>query len=101
MKWVVSADGNKLSVLADTENTVVATKRSGNIATYEIEISLTRVGEQVRNNKHDIVLTDGLIMGFSIAYNDSENGERKYQIGWTKGASSDRKLLGNLRMISQ
>ena len=59
------------------------------------------MGEQVRNNKHDIVLTDGLIMGFSIAYNDSENGERKYQIGWTKGTSSDRKLLGNLRMISQ
>ena len=101
MKWVVSADGNKLSVLANTENTVVATKRSGNIATYEIEIYLNRVGEQVRNNKQDIVLTDGLIMGFSIAYNDSENGERKYQIGWTKGASSDRKLLGNLRMISQ
>lgn len=41
-------------------------------------------------------LFSGQRVGFSIAYNDSDNGERETQNGWTSGTSGDRSCFGNL-----
>lgn len=97
MKWVISADCSKLSVLATESNTKVAYKKEGNTTNYEICIDINDVGAQVRNNKASYEINSQTVMGFSIAYNNSKNGERIAQIGWTKGASSERKLMGNLK----
>lgn len=96
MKWVIAADGGDLSVLADKENTQVFMKKEGNTTTYEILIDLNKIDSSVRTNKEAVQFQHGESIGFSISYNDGENGDREHQIGWTKGKSSDRTTLGTL-----
>lgn len=99
MKWVISADGNKLSVLANQDNTKTAIRQNGKITTYEIEIDLNKVGCQVLNRNTPFVISKDTTIGFSIAYNDSTDKRRRYQIGWTEGSSSDRCNMGNLEFV--
>ncbi|MGN0159978.1 MAG: alpha/beta hydrolase fold domain-containing protein [Lachnospiraceae bacterium] len=87
-KWVISADGSKLSEKANSNNTKVYSIKKENTTTYEIEIDLSEYGFTVNSNLH---------FGMSIAYNNARNGVREYQLGWTAGASSDRTLFANVR----
>ena len=67
--------------------------QKGNTRNYEIAIDLNNIDPSIRESKETLVPEDGKAIGFSIAYNDCENGKREHQIGWTAGKSSDRKLF--------
>lgn len=101
LKWVIGAEGEDFSVLADKSNTTVVITKTGNTRNYEIAIDLNNIDPSIRESKDTLVLEDGKTIGFSIAYNDCENGKREHQIGWTAGKSSDRTTLGNLIFITE
>lgn len=95
-KWVIGAGSSDLSVLATAENTVVATSKSGNKTVYELSIDISKVPAGTYQGEGDLGFAVGANIGFSICYNDGEDGDRQHQIGWTKGKSSDRTTLGTL-----
>lgn len=101
LKWVIGAEGENFSVLVDKSNTTVTITKTGNTRNYEIAIDLNNIDPSIRESKNTLVLEAGKTIGFSIAYNDCENGKREHPIGWTAGKSSDRTTLGNLIFISE
>ncbi len=96
-KWVIGAGSSDLSVLATDENTVVATSKAGSETIYEMSIDISKVPQGTYQGEEPVGFTVGSKIGFSICYNDGEGGDRQHQIGWTKGKSSDRTMLGTLR----
>lgn len=96
IKWVIGAGAVDMSMLATAENTQVSTTTEQDTITYEIAIDLNKIDSDIREIKTPIVFEEGMKIGFSVAYNDCEEGIRQHQIGWTAGKSSDRTTLGNL-----
>ena len=95
-KWVIGAGSLDLSVLASSENTVVAISDNGNETIYEISIDISKVPDGTYQGGESFAFAVGRKIGFSICYNDGEDGDRQHQIGWTVGKSSDRTTLGTL-----
>lgn len=96
LKWVVGADGKDLSVLANSDNTTCAVQSNGTLSTYEIGIDISKLPTGTLQSLKEVVLSPQYKFGFSIGYNDCENGIREHQIGWTAGRSNDRTCMGNL-----
>lgn len=96
-KYVVGAS-EELSVLANKESVEAAVVKDGNTYYYEVAIDLSIMPEGTLQRVDAEQLFSGKSIGFSIAYNDSDNGERETQNGWTSGKSSDRSCFGNLIM---
>lgn len=94
-KYVIGASGD-LSVLANKDSVQASITRDGNTYTYEIAIDLSVMAEGTLKAEDAGALVQGKCIGFSIGYNDSDNGSRESQIGWTAGKSSDRAVMGNL-----
>jgi len=87
-----------LSVLATKESVEAAVVKEGNTYYYEVAIDLSIMPEGTLQRVGAEQLYSGQSVGFSIAYNDSDNGERETQNGWTSGTSGDRSCFGNLVM---
>lgn len=96
-KYVVGASED-LSVLATKESVEAAVVKEGNTYYYEVAIDLGIMPEGTFQRVGAEQLFSGHRVGFSIAYNDSDNGERETQNGWTSGTSGDRSCFGNLIM---
>lgn len=95
-KWVIGVGDMDLSVLANTDNTKAVMSQSGNEYIFEISIDISRVPEGTYQGSSELIFSQERSVGFSISYNDGENGDRQHQIGWTSGKSSDRTTLGTL-----
>lgn len=94
-KYVVGASED-LSVLANKESVEAAVVKDGNTYYYEVAIDLSIMPEGTLQREDVAQLFSGKSIGFSVAYNDSDNGERETQNGWTSGTSGDRSCFGNL-----
>lgn len=94
-KYVVGASGD-LSVLANKESVEAVVVKDGNTYYYEVAIDLSVMPEGTLQRVGADQLVLGQCVGFSIAYNDSDNKERETQNGWTSGKSGDRSCFGNL-----
>lgn len=92
---------SKIVYNADQDNTSVAVVTDGNTRRYEIAIDLNGIDKNICIRKDNVSMKTGDTIGFSICYNDSDNGSREYQVGWTAGKSSDRKTLGNLVFVEK
>ena len=97
-KYVIGASKD-LSVLANNESTDVVVLRENNTYYYEAAIDLSVMPEGTLQREGAEQLEQGQIIGFSIAYNDSDTGERETQNGWTKGSSGERAGFGNLLIL--
>lgn len=97
-KYVIGASKD-LSVLANNESTDVVVLRENNTYYYEAAIDLSVMPEGTLQREGAEQLVQGQILGFSIAYNDSDAGERETQNGWTKGGSGERACFGNLLIL--
>lgn len=95
LKYVVGA-GEDLSVLANNESVQAVVIRDGNKYYYEMAIDLSALPEGTLQRADANMLLSGQSVGFSIAYNDSDGGNRETQIGWIAGKTSDRTCFGNL-----
>lgn len=96
-KYVIGASED-LSVLANKESTQAVVVREGNTYYYEMAIDLSVMPKGTLQREGAAQLVSGRVVGFSLTYNDSDEGERESQIGWTSGKSSDRACFGNLVM---
>lgn len=99
-KYVIGA-GKDLSVLANKESTEAVVLKNGNTYCYEIAIDLSVTPEGTIQREDAGWLEANQMIGFSIAYNDSDTGERESQNGWTKGGSAERATFGNLRLLDE
>lgn len=97
LKWVIGAKNQEFSVLATSENTQVSVVRKGDTSTYEICIDLSKIEQELLKDNHIFPFTTDTVLGMSIAYNNSEDGVRKQQIGWTAGGSGERETFGNVK----
>ncbi len=95
-KWVIGAGGSELSVLANADNTSAVMTKSDDECIYEISIDISKVPVGVYQGDINLSFSQERSIGFSICYNDAEDGDRQHQIGWTSGKSSDRTTLGTL-----
>ncbi|MBQ4284685.1 MAG: alpha/beta hydrolase fold domain-containing protein [Lachnospira sp.] len=95
-KWVIGAGGKDLSVLANSDNTKVAMIKDGDEYVYELSIDISKVPLGTYQSDVSLDFSPEQSVGFSISYNDGEDGNRQHQIGWTAGKSSDRTTLGTL-----
>ena len=95
-KWVVGVGDKDLSVLANEENTEVFMVADNDEYIFEISIYIAKVPTGTYQGSVETIFSQERSVGFSISYNDGENGDRQHQIGWTSGKSSDRTTLGTL-----
>lgn len=96
LKWCVNATGNKLSVCANEDTTKVAVSKDGNTTTYELCIDVSQLPSGSLVGISEVRFSEETSVGFSISYNDCENGVREHQMGWTAGKSADRSSIGTL-----
>jgi len=97
-KWAVGATGKDISVLGNKKNTEYKITQQGNEYIYEIAIDFFDMDAAVPE-EYSIKPND--IIGFSLSYNDGENGAREHQIGWIAGQASSRLNFGNLKFSSE
>lgn len=96
LKWVIGLEGDDLSVYANPQNTIVATSQEGGTYICEMSIDISMVPEGAYQGDIILDFSGEKSIGFSISYNDCENGTREHQMGWTSGKASDKASFGTL-----
>lgn len=95
-KCVLGTGGNSLSSMANDNNTEYIVMKDNDKYIFEIAIDISKIESSSELNKFFKISVEDII-GFSISYNDCENGERQHQVGWTEGDASSRESFGTLR----
>ena len=96
LKWVIGLEGDDLSVYATPKNTKVAISQEGDVYICEMSIDISKVPEGAYQGDITPSFSAEKSIGFSISYNDCENGAREHQMGWTPGKASDKASFGTL-----